>query len=191
MTEMAAMPERFQQAVAALAAPTPRAEIEVTEVRPPKRLAPWAYAVAAEANGPAGELATARLVLLHDPDGPAAWAGTLRLVVYLRAELDPELAADPLLPAVGWSWLTEALEDSGAGLDLLGGTVTLTSSARFGDIAGPPRSHDLELRGSWTPHEEGLDAHAMAFYELMASATGLPPEGVAVFDRRSAVRDEA
>ncbi|MCA1224574.1 DUF3000 domain-containing protein [Saccharopolyspora sp. 6M] len=188
---MAAIPEEFRQAVAALAAPAPRAEIEVTEVRPPKRLAPWAYAVAAEATGPSDELATARLVLLHDPDRPAAWAGSLRLVVYLRAELDPELAADPLLPAVGWSWLTDALEESGAAADVLGGTVTLTSSARFGDIAGPPRSHDLELRGSWTPREADLGAHATAFHQLMSSAAGLPPVGVAVLDRRSALRGEA
>ncbi|MFR9729286.1 DUF3000 domain-containing protein [Saccharopolyspora sp. MS10] len=191
MTEMAAVPEKFRQAVAALAAPAPRPEIDVTEVRPPKRLAPWAYAVAAEANGPAGELATARLVLLHDPERPAAWAGALRLVVYLRAELDPELASDPLLPAVGWSWLTDALEEAGADAEVLGGTVTLTSSARFGDIAGPPRTHDLELRGSWTPREDGLEAHSVAFHQLMSSAAGLPPEGVALLDRRAAAREDA
>lgn len=178
------MPEMFRQAVAALAAPAPRSEIELSEVRPPKRLAPWAYALAAEANGPAGELATARLVLLHDPARPDSWDGALRLVVYLRAELDPELAADPLLPGVGWSWLTDALEQSGAAAHALGGTVTLTSSARFGDIAGPPRSHDLELRGSWTPDAE-LDAHARAFHEVMASAAGLPPVGVHVLDPRA------
>jgi hypothetical protein len=180
------MPEVFRQAVAALKSPNPRPEIELTEVRPPKRLAPWSHAVAAEADGPAGELATARLILLHDPDGQESWHGVLRLVVYLRAELDPELAADPLLPAVGWSWLTDALENSGASWTALGGTVTLTSSARFGDIAGPARSHDLELRGSWTARNTELQAHALAFHELMSSAAGLPPEGVSLLGPRSA-----
>lgn len=184
VTEMSAMPEVFRQAVAALKSPHPRPEIELTEVRPPKRLAPWAFALATEANGPAGELATARLVLLHDPDGQESWDGVLRLVIYLRAELDPELAADPLLPAVGWSWLTDALEESGARWTALGGTVTLTSSARFGDIAGPARSHDLELRGSWTPVDAELAPHAIAFHELMASAAGLPPEGVSMLGPR-------
>lgn len=185
VTEMAAVPETFRQAVAAMAAPAERTGVAVSEVRPPKRLAPWAYAVAAEANGPADELATARLVLLHDPDEPDSWNGVLRLVVYLRAELDPELAADPLLPGVGWSWLTDALHEAGAAADRLGGTVTLTSSARFGDIAGPPRSHDLELRGSWTPGGEDLGAHAIAFQELLASAAGLPPEGVSLLNQRA------
>ncbi|WP_188989481.1 DUF3000 domain-containing protein [Saccharopolyspora thermophila] len=184
MTEMSAAPEIFRQAVAALTSSRPRAEIELSEVGPPKRLAPWAHAMAAEANGPAGELATARLVLLYDPEGQEAWDGVLRLVVYLRAELDPELASDPLLPAVGWSWLTDALESCGASWTALGGTVTLTSSARFGDIAGPSRSHDLELRGSWTATDPRLGPHAAAFHELMASAAGLPPEGVSVLGGR-------
>lgn len=182
---MSAAPELFQQAAAALATSRPRAEIELTEVRAPKRLAPWSYALAAEATGPAGELASARLVLLHDPDGQDTWAGVLRLVVYVEAELDPELAADPLLPGVGWSWLTDALESSGGSWKLLGGTVTLTSSARFGDIAGPPRSHDLELRASWTPVDEDLSPHVEAFHELVAAAAGLPPEGVAMLGQAS------
>ena len=32
------------------------------------------------------------------------------MIAYVRAELDPEIAADPLIGQVGWSWLTEALE---------------------------------------------------------------------------------
>lgn len=174
------MPETFRQAVAALKSPDSRPEIEINEVRPPKRLAPWAYALAAEANGPDGELATARLVLLYDPEEQESWNGALRLVVYLRAELDPEIASDPLLPDVGWSWLTDALAESGAAWTTLGGTVTLTSSARFGDLAGPARNHDLELRGSWTASDTRLERHTLAFHELMASATGLPPEGVSL-----------
>ena len=61
------------------------------------------------------ELATGRLVLLHDPAGHEAWQGTFRVVTYVRAELEPEMASDPLLPGVGWAWLTEALDGHGAG----------------------------------------------------------------------------
>lgn len=184
VTEMSAPPEVFRRAVAALTSPRPRPGIDLTEVRPPRRLAPWAHAIAAEANGPAGELATARLVLLHDPRGQDSWDGVLRLVVYLRAEVDQDLAADPLLPTVGWSWLTDALDGSQAAWTALGGTVTLTSSARFGDITGPARSDDLELRGSWTATGTDLRPHAVAFHELMASAAGLPPEGIALLAPR-------
>lgn len=178
------MPELFRHAVAALTSPTPRPEIEINEIRPPTRLAPWAHAVAAEASGPSGEAATARLVLLYDPAEPPAWGGVLRLVTYLRAELDADLARDPFLPAVGWSWLTEALEVCQAAHTALGGTVTQTSSARFGDIDGPERSDDLELRASWTARGEHLEAHGAAFHALVGSAAGLPPSGVSMLGSR-------
>jgi len=175
-----APPPVFTAAVAALAAVRTRPEITLTPVRAPQRLAPWTYALAGELVGqddlPA---ATGRLVLLHDPDGHEMWDGVLRLVSYVRAELDGGLAGDPMLPEVGWSWLTEALETTGARYTALGGTVTQTSSARFGDIAGPAQTHDVELRASWTALDTDLVPHGDAFCQLLATAAGLPPEGIA------------
>ena len=46
------------------------------------------------------ELGTGRFVLLHDPAGHETWQGTFRVVTFVRATLEPELAADPLV-AVG------------------------------------------------------------------------------------------
>lgn len=178
-------PPLFAAAVAALTAVRPRPEIVLSAVRAPQRLAPWAYALAGELVGP-DELAeaadaaetTGRLVLLHDPDGQEMWGGVLRLVSYVRAELDGGLAGDPMLPEVGWSWLTEALDTARANYAALGGTVTQTTSARFGDIAGPRLSYDIELRASWTALDADLTAHGQAFCTLLATAAGLPPEGV-------------
>ena len=48
-------------------------------------------------------------MLLHDPDGHEPWEGTFRVVTFVRAELEPEIGADPMLAEVGWSWLMEAL----------------------------------------------------------------------------------
>jgi hypothetical protein len=176
-------PALFTAAVAALGNVRPRPEIVLGTVPPPQRLAPWTHAISAEVAAEDEDddetpVATARLVLLHDPDGQQMWDGVLRLVIYVRAELDGELAGDPLLPEVGWSWLTEALELSSARFTALGGTVTQTSSARFGDIAGPAHSHDIELRASWTAQDAELAAHADAFCTLLATAAGLPPVGV-------------
>ena len=181
---MTPVPELFREAVAALQSVRPRREVLLEPMRAPQRLAPWSYAVSCEVAGPADVLASGRLVLLHDPDGQESWEGVLRLVAYVRAELDAELADDPLLPSVGWSWLTDALEVSGASWTALGGTVTETSSARFGDISGPARTDDLELRASWTPLTEDLVPHGEAFCDLMASVVGLPPVGVALFSQR-------
>src|SRR6266536_389941 len=144
-------PETFTRAVAGLRAGQPRPEITLEEVPAPQRLAPYGYALSGTVLRDGDEVATGRLILLHDPAGHEAWHGTLRLVTYVTAELEPDLAADPLLPTVGWSWLVEALEASGAAFTAIGGTVTQTLSTRFGELAGPPTTarseeHTSELQ---------------------------------------------
>ncbi|MEJ2868152.1 DUF3000 domain-containing protein [Actinomycetospora sp. OC33-EN08] len=196
MSAPATAPETFRRAVESLAALRPRPEIELRDMRPPQRLAPWSAAWSAEVVSPGADpepevLVTGRLVLLHDPEGQEAWDGTLRLVTFVRAELDPEHANDPMLPEVAWSWLTGALEESGCAATAVGGTVTQTSSVRFGDISGPAHVCDLELRASWTPVPDGddpaavdLGEHGAAFTTVLATAAGLPPVGVASLGAR-------
>jgi len=172
-----------------------RPEIEVGPIRPPQRLAPFSHALGAEVHpidipdqlGDDQGSAFGRLILLHDPAGHEAWNGTMRLVAYVQAEVEAALAMDPLLPEVAWSWLADALgvaegeTSSSFGpvrVTALGGTVTSTTSVRYGDIAGQPRSHQLELRASWTATDLVLDHHLEAFCEVLAAAAGLPPVGV-------------
>jgi hypothetical protein len=166
--------------------------IELGPIRPPQRLAPYSYAVGAEVKHADADIvpeqsegdAFGRLILLYDPNGDEAWNGTLRLVAYIQADLDAAVAADPLLPEVAWSWLTEALESRSEPLNALGGTVTATSSIRYGDIAGPPRAYQLELRASWTATSVELGPHVEAFCEVLAYAAGLPPAGVTQLEQR-------
>ena len=99
------------------------------------------------------DLADGRLVLLHDPAGHDAWQGTFRLVTLVRAELEPEMAADPLLPEVCWSWLTGALQARGLSYGEPSGTVTRASSHYFGGLAERPAASQIEIRASWTPRE--------------------------------------
>lgn len=178
------LPETFARAVAGLRAATPRAEVQLEEVGAPQRLAPYAFALSATVLRDGDEVATGRLILLHDPAGHEAWQGTLRLVTYVTADLEADLAADPLLPAVGWTWLTDALEAQDATYRAIGGTVTQTMSTRFGDLAGPPTAGDIELRASWTPVSEDLSAHLLAWCALLASTAGLPPPGVTALPAR-------
>jgi len=193
VTTSPAEPARFRAAVDAMNTATVRPEIELAPIRPPQRLAPFSFALGAEVlhgntdGDPVPEQsegdAFGRLILLHDPDGDEAWHGTSRLVAYIQADVDAVLAADPLLPEVAWSWLVDALETHGEPFTALGGTVTSTSSVRFGDIAGPARAHQLEVRASWTPTTETLAPHVEAFCEVLAYAAGLPPTGVVRLQR--------
>ncbi len=179
MSEQSA-PHEFRAAVASLGAVPVRPEVQLEPIRPPDRLAPWSYALGAEVICDGDEIASGRLVLLHDPAGHEAWEGTLRLVSYVTSELDESMAGDPLLARVGWSWLTDALEAYGAPYAAAGGTVTQTSSTRFGDIAGPETSIDIELRASWTPLDPDLLPHVRAWVDVLSAAAGLPPPGVSV-----------
>lgn len=171
---------------------TVRPEIELGPIRPPQRLAPYSYALGAEVKHPELEVipeqsdgdAFGRLILLYDPNGADAWDGTLRLVAFIQADLDSQEAVDPLLPEVAWSWLVEALESRTKQV-ALGGTVTATTSVRYGDISGPPRAHQLELRASWTAITPQLGLHVEAFCEVLEHAAGLPPTGITNLSSRS------
>jgi hypothetical protein len=131
------------------------------------------------------EVASGRLILLYDPAGQEGWQGTMRVVSYVTAELEPDLAADPLLAEVGWSWLTDALAEHAPDHTALAGTVTQTTSTRFGSLAGPPPAAEVEIRASWTPTEADLTAHLTAWCALLASAAGLPPPGVSLLPDRN------
>lgn len=163
-----------------------RREIDLGPIRPPRRLAPHSFAVGAEVRhdetGPVPERSEGdtfgRLILLYDPEGSEAWNGSFRLVAYVQSDLDEAVASDPLMPEVAWSWLREALQARNVAIESLGGTVTSTTSVRYGDITGPPRAHQLEMRASWTPDEGTLTVHVEAFAELLANGAGLPPVGV-------------
>jgi hypothetical protein len=178
-----------------MSAATVRPEIELGPIRPPQRLAPFSYAVGAEVKHLDEDVvpetsdgdAFGRLILLHDPEGSEAWDGTMRLVAYIQADLDSSEAIDPLLPEVAWSWLVDALESRSEHVTALGGTVTATTSVRYGDISGPPRAHQLELRASWTATSPDLGTHVQAFCEVLEHAAGLPPVGVTSLGTRSRV----
>lgn len=179
-------PEIFRQAVDAMAEAKVRPEISLGPIRPPQRLAAYSYALGLEVVHPDSDDvpefsdgdAFGRLILLHDPAGDSAWQGTLRLVAYIQADVEAAIASDPFLPQVAWSWLTDALEQTRSGYTALGGTVTCTSSVRYGEISGPPQSHQLELRASWTPHSAELTDHVEALSSVLSEAAGMLPEGV-------------
>ncbi|PLW03723.1 hypothetical protein AY498_01230 [Corynebacterium ulcerans] len=183
-------PLEFSQAVESMHQAMLRPEITLGTIRPPQRLAPFSHAIGLEVSDPTqgsripdhsdGD-AFGRLILLHDPHSEDSWEGTMRLVAYIQADMDASVANDPLLPEVAWEWLNEGLAD--AGFSNLGGTVTSTSSVRFGDIGGPPRAYQVEMRASWTAESYDLAPHVLAFSKVLANVAGLPPEGISAIGR--------
>jgi len=184
-----AVPERFRVAVEGLLSAlddSGRAGLTLHEVPAPRRLAPHAVAVAAEIARGDDEVASGRFVVLHDPDGQEGWRGDTRVIAFVQAEVDAEMAADAALGEVGWSWLTESLEVRGAHYTAAGGTVTRTVSARFGQLAEPDEASEVEVRASWTPVGDELDLvrHLGAWSDLLCATAGLPPPGVSALPGR-------
>jgi hypothetical protein len=183
-------PDQFRVAVESMHAARFRPEVLCEEMPAPQRIAPYASALSADVTVDGTDVGTGRIILLHDPAGNDAWGGTFRCVAYARAEIDPELITDPMLAAVGWSWLTEALTAHGAEYAAPSGTVTRVATESFGSMADEEASAQLELRASWTPVTLEIAPHVEAWGELLCTAVGLPPvpEGVAVIPSRRGQR---
>jgi DUF3000 family protein len=184
-----------------------RRELVLDNQRPPRKLAPYAAAIGAVVHEPVPggstrpvvpddadtEIGWGSFVLLYDPAGQTGWAGPFRVIAYIRAELDPEIAADPLIGQVGWSWLTEALDTRTNGYRQVSGTVTRVVTEGFGVKQDQPVTTEFELRASWspaapaagptaqpgTPRPDGapqdLDGHIAAWCDALCAACGLPP----------------
>jgi Protein of unknown function (DUF3000) len=172
-----------------------RDDIEFEDWPAPKRLAPHAVAFAATAYRDGTEAGTAKLMLLYDPAGHDAWTGTFRVVVQVSADVEEEMAADPLLGEVGWSWLTDALDLHSPGYLAPSGTVTRVITEGYGTKEDEPLATAFELRASWCPGDDEIDDEicgaVLAWTDVLAAAAGLPaqPPGTrALATRRQAGR---
>jgi len=180
---------RFDAVLARLRDARRRPEVLVEEVPAPGRLAPFSVALAADVvpdRRTDEDVASGRFVVLYDPSSPEQWEGQWRVVTFAKAALETELAGDPALGAVGWTWLEDAIADAGASATALAGTVTHVVSERFGELEGEATTVEMEIRASWTPVDDDLAAHFEAWTQLLCTLGGLPPlpEGVALLTSR-------
>lgn len=180
----------FTAALADLRSAVLRPEVKLTEVPAPSRIAPYAAALTADVLQTAHDdeaLSTGRFVLLHDPSEPEPWEGAWRIVTYARAEMEPEMATDPVLGDVGWSWLIDALEAHHVDYFAEAGTVTRVVSESYAGLADRPASVEMEVRASWSPAGSGdIGVHLQAWGDVLCAIGGLPPlpEGVVALPGR-------
>ena len=103
----------------------------------------------------------------------------------LDADVDLEVASDPMLPEVGWAWLMEAMEEAESHATAIGGTVTQVNSRSFGVMDERAPEGRLQVRASWTATTFDLVPHARVWALLTSAACGLAPssEGVSNLNR--------
>jgi hypothetical protein len=168
-----------------------REDVAFEEWPAPKRLAPHAIALAVTAYRDGEEAGTGRLMLLHDPAGQDGWTGTFRVVIQVHADVEEEMAADPLLGQVGWSWLTDALDLHASGYRAPSGTVTRVITEGYGAKEEEPPSTGFELRASWCPDDDDIEDEVygavLAWSDVLIAAAGLPaqPPGTRALDNRA------
>jgi hypothetical protein len=187
-------PFSFDAMIENLRTITPRPEIILEEVPAPQKLAQYSFAFTADIamghnasaapDGDLEEMASGRFVILHEPGGQDTWEGEFRCVTFMRAEVDSQMQEDPLLPEVGWNWLLDSLQATGAEILAPSGTVTRVSSASFGKLAPRSDGSEIEIRASWTPvitDSGDIFSHVYAWCNLMSEVAGLAPipDGVA------------
>ncbi|MDH6237333.1 DUF3000 domain-containing protein [Cryobacterium sp. CG_9.6] len=188
------LPPEFAAALDALRRAATRAELVVTEIPAPGRLAPYSVALSADVKpvrpGSDSEQGTGRFILLYDPDEPESWGGRFRVVCFAQAPLEVEIGLDPFLAEVTWTWLVDALTARGARYTAASGTATKIISSGFGALAQQGDGAQIELRASWTPLDHNLTAHVEGWGELLCMIAGLPPvgEGISRLSARRAAR---
>jgi len=174
------------RAVDALRAAKTRPELTLTEIPAPGSLAPNALALAADVvpaqHGIDSPLGTGRFILLHDASAPDAWGGEFRVVCFAQSPLDTDMALDPFMAEVAWSWLVDALGSAGAKYHSASGTATKVLSTGFGELESQGDGAVIELRASWTPLDHEIGPHVEGWSELLCMLAGLPPavEGVSL-----------
>ena len=171
-----------------------RDDLELEDWPAPRKLAPYAFALAATAYRDGEEAGTGKLVLLYDPDGQDGWTGPFRIVCHVHADVEEEMAADPLLGEVGWSWLTDALDLHAPGYAAPSGTVTRVITEGYGTKSDDPQDTGFELRASWCPAASSgedsadiadeLSGAVVAWCDLLAAAAGLPAQGTVAISVR-------
>lgn len=169
-----AAPGEFRRALEQFRSAQLRPEVFAEEMPAPQRIAPFSAALSADLTVAGEEVGGGRLVLLYDPAGNDAWFGNFRCVAYARADIDPDMVTDPLLGAVGWTWLLDALAAHDADFAAPSGTVTRVASESFGGMSDEPGSAQLEVRASWSPIGP-LGPHVKAWGDLLCTAAALPP----------------
>jgi hypothetical protein len=153
-------------------------EVAVHEIDAPQGLAPNAIAFSADVVAGTGHLdrGTGRLIILDDPDEPAAWGGRSRAIVFAQSPLEVDLGSDELYSAATWETLLDELKEGGAKFDHPAGTVTRVISTGFGDLAPQGRGTQVEVRASWSPVTWDARPHVEAWARFVCRLAGFPPQ---------------
>lgn len=154
-----------------------RAELTISEIAAPAKLAAHAVAFAADVSdehlSEHSDAGTGRFVLLHDENPHDQWGSNFRVVAFAKSPLEAIIGADEMISDVAWAWLVEALNNRGAKYSHEAGTITRIISTGYGTLNNQGEHAELEMRISWTP-EGDFSKHLEAWQDLLCMMSGYP-----------------
>jgi hypothetical protein len=167
----------FSEAVQSLTLAEGRAELTLTQIAAPAKLAQHAIAFAADVAdehiSEHSDAGTGRFVLLHDDKPNEQWGSNYRIVAFAKSPLETLIGADEMISDVAWAWLMEALHNRGAKFSNEAGTTTRIISSGYGMLSNQSDHAELEMRLSWSP-EGDFARHLEAWQDLICMMSGYP-----------------
>jgi hypothetical protein len=154
-----------------------RAELTISEIAAPAKLAAHDVAFAADVSdehlSEHSDAGTGRFVLLHDENPHEQWGSNFRVVAFAKSPLEAIIGADEMISDVAWAWLVEALNNRGAKYSHEAGTITRIISTGYGTLNNQGEHAELEMRISWTPDGD-FSKHLEAWQDLLCMMSGYP-----------------
>ena len=166
----------FKSMLEGISSISPRPDVAIAQIPSPKGIAPEAIAISAEVvHTTASDHGVSRLVFCRDESMPEGWHSAFRIIGYAKSPIELDMAKDDFTSSMPWEWLKDTLSKNGASFEHEAGTTTTVISTGHGSLVSQPQHAELEIRASWAPVDENLAGHLVAWIELLALISGLPP----------------
>ena len=176
MSEEKPKSAEFQAAELSLRQAFQRSELEIQQIPAPREIAENSIAFAASVlhnDDEHAKVGTGRFVLFWSPEPQENWTTRFRIVIYARSPLETDIGAQDDSSYISWTWLTDALRDSGAEYSAIAGTTTRLISNGHGDLQHEKQHAEVELRASWSPHGVDLAAHFVAWQNFICALSDI------------------
>ncbi|MDO5060170.1 MAG: DUF3000 family protein [Actinomycetaceae bacterium] len=162
-------PAEFMDALLSLRKVAIPTHLSLSEIPAPTKITPFSAALYVQTPLEADDLPTAsgRFIVLYEPQVNLEWGAKFRIIIQIRAEMDPAIGTDPLLGEVIWSWLHDALDQNTADAHHLKGSVTRELSETFGNLELTRSDVEIELKASWSTSSNDLSYHLAAWLDVV------------------------
>lgn len=180
----------FKLAARSLADASIRTDVLIDQIDAPQNLSRHAIAFSCDVKSDASDnlfRGTGRFILLWDDAPQESWTNNFRIILYAKSPLESDIGFEEGSADLAWAWLSEALHNHNATVEVAGGTTTRVLSVGHGTLAHQSNHAEIEIRASWCPTSKNFNGHLEAWLDLVCMMSGLSlhGDGVTSIDSRN------